>query len=147
MLPPGPALVAYLNQLRNGQSMRQFCIERGLDNSRVSRWADGGTPSVEHLRATAQALDMTLAEIMVICGFAEPEEFTWRPPRGPEPPSFAAATADSPGGDPSLTDLEKAALRSTLEGIRSVVQGVTVTSRSKVAKRRKSGDGDRRPRT
>lgn len=105
----GPALVAYLDQLRDGQSVRAFGLERGIDPAQINKWRNGAAPSLDHLRRVADALELTLGEVLIIARFGTREDFTvsTRPPPLPAPPRIADAIKK----DPDLSDAEREVLQ------------------------------------
>lgn len=62
--------------LAPGESMRAFAKANGLDDARISTWRRGGEPSIENLRATADALHVPFAKVLIESGWGSEDDFT-----------------------------------------------------------------------
>jgi transcriptional regulator with XRE-family HTH domain len=72
----GPALAAWLDTLRGDISMRRFMDARNYDDARVSQWRLGKPPSIGHMRELADALGMSLGEILIRARYGTLQDFT-----------------------------------------------------------------------
>lgn len=114
----GQRLAAYIDQRRGYTSIRKFAALHGLDNARISAWRKGRTPNVAHLRPTAQALDLTIAELLEVMGVGDHDDFVVREPSPlSERAAQAASTADE------LTDEEWRGVQELLDVIRRLRAG------------------------
>lgn len=125
----GPALARYFHaQMLPGESLRAFCISRGIDYNRAVQWQSGAEPRMGHLQRVAEALGLTLLQVLVIAGFISEDEAGGAgvvPPR----PSLDEAIAY----DGSLSEDSKDTLRRIVAGLRAVESGEA--EQAKVTKR------------
>jgi hypothetical protein len=108
-------------------------MAHGLDDARISAWKAGATPRVEHLRAVADGLGVTLGTVLVAAGMAREGELEVMTDQEPPAPDIDEAIE----GDPNLTDDERAFLRTARETVRAVVEGARPRrSTTKVTRRK-----------
>lgn len=107
----GPALARYVDVLRGDQSVRKWADSRGIDHASISRWRSGDKPLISTLREFAIAIGRPLTEILIVAGYATPEDFGGVEPPAPRPPSVAEAI----DYDPTLGPHVKLALHNILE--------------------------------
>lgn len=75
----GPNLYEYLDKVRavsaGDRSMRQFCLDRGLDDALMSKWRTStGDVTIEQMRRFGECLDLRLGQVIVIAGYGTPED-------------------------------------------------------------------------
>ena len=105
-----------------GQSMRSFCLEHGLDNARISAWESNPSDvSIDRMREFAEALGLTLGQVMVIAGYGDEDDFGGATPPAPAAPNVSIDFALE--HDPELSDFARRTLREILESIRAVERG------------------------
>lgn len=135
----GARLAAYVRgMLAPGQSLRSFCLERGLDNQRLSKWEQAASSdvSIDSMRDFAQSLGLTLGEVMVIAGYGTPDDFGGASPSAPVGPVVDVDVAID--HDPNLSDVQRRALRDVLSAMRQVESGATAAALATNAKRKRS---------
>lgn len=128
----GPALVAWLDELRGAQSVRSFALDRGLDDARIAAWRAGGTPRLEQLREVADALNVHLGDVLLAARLATADELVVSAPRETPPPSIDEAIEQ----DPTLTDGERDVLRTVRRAVRDAATGKAKNTRQRVEVRR-----------
>lgn len=102
-----PPLVRYLDELRGEQSIRAFAESKGIDHNAIHRWRTGDKPKIDGLRRVADALEMPLGDILIIAGYATPDDFDGTKPR----PAKAPSLADAIEYDPTLSPDTRQMLR------------------------------------
>lgn len=128
----GPALAAWLDEMRGAQSVRSFALERGLDDARISAWRRGGTPTLEQLRDVADAVNVHLGDVLIAAGLARPDELVVSEPREAPPPNID----DAISRDPSLTDGEREILRTVRKVAKDAAAGQARNTRQRIEVRR-----------
>lgn len=138
---PGERLAAYLEgRLAPGQSMRAFCRDHGLDNALVSAWKSGRGVDLDSARRVADALGLTLGQVLVVAGYGEPSDFGGAVP--PEPVAPIVDVDYAIEHDPNLTDAERALLRQVRQFTRGNSPEIdTMTVQRKVTKPRGGAAG------
>lgn len=111
-----PPLVRYLDTLRGEQSIRAFATSKGIDHNAIHRWRKGGKPEIDGLREIANALDMSLGEVLIIAGYATPKDFDGTKPRPAQGPSLK----DAIEYDPTLSPDTRQMLRLFLSQVSEV---------------------------
>ena len=119
----GPRLAAYVRSLlAPGQSMRSFCLEHGIDNARGSAWESSpGDVSIDRMRELANALGLTLGQVMVIAGYGTPDDFGGATP--PEPTAPVVSIDVAIDHDPELSEFARRSLREILSSLRVLESG------------------------
>lgn len=129
----GPRLYSYLERhwRAAGTNANAWVNQHPtLQGPTVSRWKTGSVPSLAAMRAVADALDVTMLDVLVAAGVVDSAEVNHEPPE-PAPPTIDAAIALDPNIHPNL----RAALREIVDGFRAVEAGQTRRVRKKVAGR------------
>ena len=117
----GPNLYAYLERYwrANGTNANAWTdAHPGIQGPTVSRWRTGTVPSLQAMRAVADALAVSMCDVLTAAGVIDAKEHG-RKPVEPAEPNIDAAIAN----DPTLTDLERRTLRDILDAIRAVESG------------------------
>lgn len=117
----GPRLYAYLEThwRAQGTNANAWVNQHpGIQGPTVSRWRNGSVPSLANMRAVADALGVSMLDVLTAAGVVD-ERDAKRAPATPAPPSIDAAIA----GDPNLTDLQRRTLGDILASLREVEGG------------------------
>lgn len=117
----GPRLYSYLERHWHalGTNANAWAGQHpAIQGPTVSRWKAGSIPSLPAMRAVADALGVTMLDVLVASGVVDPKDAK-RELREPPPPSIDAAIAK----DPELTDLQRRTLGDILESLRAVEGG------------------------
>jgi hypothetical protein len=124
--------------LAPGQSVRDFCARRGLDNARVSAWRKGTDVTVDQMREFGLALGLRLGQVMVIAGYGTAADFGEGavpppPPPAPLPPPPAPTIEELLDAEGFTVEEKEAVINlvNLLRGARSGRSGTYVSRRSK----------------
>lgn len=104
----------------------------GVSGATISRWKTGTVPGLTAMRAVADALGMSLVDVLTVAGVIREGETGARHVPDPELPSIDLAIDT----DPTLSDPARDALRGVLNGIRRVESGRADEVRGIVDRRR-----------
>jgi transcriptional regulator with XRE-family HTH domain len=102
----GAALYAYLSAYwrAHGTNQNAWCdAHPGIQAPTVSRWARGTEPSLSALRKVADALGISMLDILIAADVITEAELDRPAPAAPAAPSFL----DAVRLDPDLTDRER----------------------------------------
>lgn len=117
----GPRLYAYLEQHWRalGTNANQWTgLHPDLQGPTVSRWRTGSVPKIAAMRAVADALGVSLVDVLVAAGVLDKRE-VGRDAAAPPAPTIDAAIAN----DPTLHPRLRQTLRDLVDAWRSVDSG------------------------
>lgn len=106
----GLNLTRYLEKVWDGLGTTRGAWSRqaGLADSTVLRWSQGVEPNMDNLRMVAEALNLKLTQVLLICGYITPGELkTATVP----PPPVRPTVSEAIELDRTITTQEKLALR------------------------------------
>lgn len=99
----------------------------GIQGPTVSRWRTGTVPSLQAMRAVADALGVPMVDVMIAAGVIDRSELDREPAAAPPEPDIDAAIA----GDRRLSPLARNTLRDILASIRKVEAGEAESARGR----------------
>jgi hypothetical protein len=118
----GPRLHAWLEaywRANNTNANAWTDSHPGIQGATVSRWKSGTVPSLQAMRSVADALGISIVEVLKIAGVVREGEDGHGEVIVPAPPSIDVAIAQ----DESLSPLARKTLRDILAAIRAVERG------------------------
>ena len=117
----GPNLYAYLEAYwrANGTNANAWSgAHVGIEAPTLSRWRGGSVPSLTTMRTVADALGLSMLDILLIAGIVDASEATGQPPT---PPVLSVDAAIK--SDPDLTPFQRKTLADILDALRRVESG------------------------
>jgi hypothetical protein len=134
----GPNLHAYLEKWwqRLGTNSNAWSYANGIQGPTVSRWKSGTVPSLQAMLTVANALGVSMFDVLVAAGVVDKRELG-REVVEPGPCTVDAALKT----DPSLTELQRRTLTEMLAAIREVESGETGEVRGRAQSRQRQRRG------
>lgn len=123
----GPRLYAYLEThwQASGTNANAWADRNpGIQGPTLSRWRSGTAPSLPAMIAVADALGVTLVDVLLACGVLAPADVDGRTATQPAAPNIDVAIEH----DPSLVRWQRDRLTEILAAMRQVEAGADVAA-------------------